>query len=282
MENKDTMNKYELGIVDTRNIIKTLQDVYNYDFKNYALTFFKRRVEKVIVKYNLKDADGFIKRTETDRDFFEIFLQEICVENTEMFRDPSLWRVLKEELFPHIIKDATNFKIWFPEVSSGEELFSTAIILKKLNLAHNVQLIASSISELDIEKTKKGIFDPKKGEVNDANYKRIFTHGELSDYYTQEEDKAYWDTSLIDNTKFIKQNIIFDDYPKGIKLVLFRNQMIYYNQILQERYIKTVYSSLVPGGHFIIGNNEKIDYWNSDKDFTLVNQDESIYKKKLS
>ncbi len=276
------MNKYELGIVDTRNIIKALHDVYNYDFKNYALTFFKRRVEKFIINHNLKDADGFIEKIASNNDFFEIFLQEICVENTEMFRDPSLWRVLKEELFPKLIKDAGSFKIWFPEVSSGEELFSTAIILKDLNLLKHVQFIASSISQLDIENTQKGLFDPKKIEVNDANYKRIFSHGELSDFYTYDGDKTHWDTSLIDNTKFIKQNIIFDDYTKGIKLVLFRNQMIYYNQILQERYIKTIYNSLVPGGHFIIGNNEKIDYWNSDKDFTIVNTEESIYKKKLS
>jgi chemotaxis protein methyltransferase CheR len=138
------------------------------------------------------------------------------------------------------------------------------------------------ISELDIEKTKQGVFDPKKIEVNDANYKRIFSESQLSDFYKQDGDKANWDTSLVQNTKFIKQNIIFDDYPKGVKLVLFRNQMIYYNQILQERFIKIIYNSLVPGGHFIIGNNEKIDYWNSEKDFTLVNKDESIYKKKLS
>lgn len=276
------MNKYELGIVDTRNIIKTLQDVYNYDFKNYALTFFKRRVEKFIINQNLKDADGFIQKIKADKDFFEVFLKDINVETTEMFRDPSLWRVLKEEIFPQNIKDSTNFKIWFPEVTSGEELYSTAIILKKLNLLKNVKFIASSISKFDIENTKKGLFDPKKIEVNDANYKRIFSEGSLSDFFTQKEDKAYWDTSLIENTKFIKQNIIFDDYPKGVKLVLFRNQMIYYNQILQERYIKISYNGLVSGGHLSIGNNEIIDYWNSDKDFTLINKEESIYKKKLS
>jgi len=276
------MNRYELGIVDTRNIIKTLQDVYNYDFKNYALTFFKRRVEKIIINHNLKDADGFIRKIETDKEFFETFLKDMCVENTEMFRDPSLWRVLKEELFPRVIQGAVNFKIWIPEVSSGEELYSTAIILKKLDLLKNVQLIASSISELEIEKTKKGLFDPKKIELNNPNFKRIISECELSDFYTHENDTANWSTSLIENTKFIKQNIIFDDYPKGVKLVLFRNQMIYYNQILQERFIKIIYNSLVPGGHLIIGNHEKIEYWNSDKDYTLINKAESIYKKKLS
>ena len=230
----------------------------------------------------MKDADGFIKKIEADKEFFELFIKDICVDTTEMFRAPSLWRVIKEEIFPQIITGTSNFKIWFPEVSSGEELYSTAIILKKLNLLKNVQLIASSISELNIENIKKGHFDPKIIEVNNANFKRIFSDSELSEFYTLENEKAIWDTSLIENTKFIKQNIIFDDYPKGIKFILFRNQMIYYNQILQERFIKIVYNCLVPGGHLIIGNNEKIDYWNSDKDYTLINKTESIYKKKLS
>lgn len=276
------MNKFELGIVDTRNIIKILQDVYNYDFKNYALTFFKRRVENFIRINNLKNAEFFIQRIEQDQETFESFLEFMAVDITEMFRDPSVWRLLKEELLVNIIPGATNFKIWFPEVSSGEELYSMAILLNKLNLTQNVQFYASSISELNIEKIKAGFFDPRKVEVNNANYKRIFSEGELSDFYTQEDEKAFWDTSLIENTKFIKQNIIFDDYPKGIKLIIFRNQMIFYNQILQERFLKIMHNCLVPGGHLIIGNNEKIDYWNSEKDYITVSKSESVYKKKLS
>src|SRR6056297_189017 len=276
------MNKFELGIVDTRNIIKMLQDVYDYDFKNYALTFFKRRVENFIRTHNLKNADLFIQRIEKEQEIFESFLEFMSVDKTEMFRDPSVWRLLKDELLGTLIPGATNFKIWFPEVSSGEELYSMAILLKKLNLTQNVRFYASSISELNIEKIKSGLFDPRKIEVNNANYKRIFSEGELTDFYNQENEKAFWDTSLIENTKFIKQNIIFDDYPKGIKLIVFRNQMIYYKQILQQRFLKIMHNCLVPGGHLIIGNNEKIDYWNSDKDYITVSKSESVYKKKLS
>jgi len=276
------MNRYEIGIVDTRNIIKTLQDVYDYDFKNYALTFFKRRVERSIQKHSLRDAAAFIKKITQEKDFFEIFLQEMCVDTTEMFRDPSVWRLLNEEMLTELISNKPNFKIWFPEASSGEELFSLAIVLKKINLLNNVKFVVSSLSEKNIEKIQNGAFDPKKIETNDVNFKRIYSDANLSDFYTLKSDEAHWDTSLIENTKFIKQNIIFDDYPKGVKLILFRNKMIYFNQILQERFIKIIYNSLVPGGHLIIGNNEQIDYWNSDKDYTVVNKSESIYKKKLS
>lgn len=88
----------------------------------------------------------------------------MCVDVTEMFRDPSLWRVLNDEYFPQLINNTPNFKIWFPEVSSGEELYSTAIVLKKLNLLNNVQFIVSSISEKNLENVKTGIFDPKRSK----------------------------------------------------------------------------------------------------------------------
>lgn len=276
------MYRYELGIVDTRSIIKTLKEDFNYDFKNYALTFFKRRVENIIRLYNLKDAEGFLRKLKSDKEFIEIFLKEICIENTEMFRDPSMWRVLREELLPKLLANTSSFKIWFPEVSSGEELFSLNILLKQLNFLDKVRIFASSISTKKIEDIKNGKFLARKIEVNDANYKRIFSQGELSDYYKVDGDFGYWDTDLVKNVEFKVDKISFDDYPKGVKLIIFRNHMIYFNQILQERCMKMLNNSMVPGGHLIIGNNEKIDYWNSDKDYVLVNAGESIYKKKLT
>ncbi|MEA3316686.1 MAG: CheR family methyltransferase [Bacteroidota bacterium] len=276
------MQKYELGILDTRAIIKTLEDSCGYDFKNYALTFFKRRIEFIIKKYGLKNASGFLQKITSDKDFIEIFLKEITVETTEMFRDPSLWRYLKNDFLPKVVPNTSSFKIWFPEVSTGEELFSLAILLKELKLLDKVKFIVSSTSKTNIEQIQKGIFSAKKIETNNANFDRIFSNTKLNKYYTIKDDKAILDISLIKNTKFLKQSVIFDEYPKGIKLVICRNQMLYFNQILQERFIKSTHNCIVPGGHFIIGNNENIDYWNCDKDYVQILKSESIFKKKLS
>lgn len=276
------MNRYELGIVDTRNIIKSIKETYNFNFKNYALTFFKRRVEYIIEKYSLKNADTFIKKIQSDPEFFDIFLKEICIETTELFRDPSLWRYLMDEFFPKILSKAQQYKIWFPEVNSGEELYSLLIILDQLKMLDKVQIMVSSISQLHLDKIKEGYFDISKLEVNEANFKRIFRDTELKDYYSVKNEHAYLNASLLSGIKFTKQNTIFEDYPKGIKLILFRNQMLYFNQILEERLLKSFYQCLIPGGHLIIGANEKIDYWNSEKDYILVSKNDNIYKKKLS
>lgn len=276
------MSKYELGIVDTRNILKAIQDHYDYNFRNYALTFFKRRLEYIIKKYNLQSADNLTGKLINDGSFFQLFLKEICIENTEMFRDPSLWRFLMDNFLTPLIQKSASYKIWFPEVSSGEELYSLVILLTELNLLDYVEIHASSISEIRMDNVKQGIFDSSKMEVNKANFKRIFRNKELNEYCTMENDKGYISSSLLENVKFFSQNAIFDQHPKGIKLIMWRNQKLYYNQILEERLLKAMNGCLVPGGHLIIGLNERIDYWNSDKDFVLVGKNDSVYKKKLS
>ncbi len=276
------MNKYELGIVDTRNILKTIQEHYDYDFRNYALTFFKRRLEYILEKYNLKTVHSLIRKIINDASFFQLFLKEICIENTEMFRDPSLWRFLMDGFLTSVIKKSAPYKIWFPEVSSGEELYSLMILLTELNLREYVEIHASSISNIRMDKVKQGVFDASKMEVNEANFKRIFRNKELNEYCTVKDDQGYVEKDLMKNIHFFSQNTLSDQYPRGIKLIFWRNQMLYYNQIMEERLLKTMNNCLMPGGHMIIGLNEKIDYWNSDKDFILVGENESIYKKKNS
>lgn len=276
------MSKQEIGIVDTRNVLKAIKETHDLDFKNHALTFFKRRLEHIMDKYSLRDAEVLTDKINNDKDFFEKFLKEMAIETTELFRDPSLWRYLKDKFFPSVLKGPGSYKIWFPEASSGEELYSVAILLNELGLLDKVQLVAGSISRLRLDGIKQGRLDVNKMEVNHANFKRIFDEAELEDYYTQQGETGYIKPDLLQNTEFTLQNTYYDKPPRNVKLIMWRNQMLYFNQILQERLLKAFCHTMVPGGHMIIGMNEKIDYWNSGKDYILVGDNENVYKKRFS
>ncbi len=276
------MSKQEIGIVDTRNVLKAIKETHDLDFKNHALTFFKRRLEHIMEKYSLRDAEVLTDKIKNDKDFFEQFLKEMAIETTELFRDPSLWRYLKDKFFPSVLKGPGSYKIWFPEASSGEELYSVAILLNELGLLDKVQLVAGSISRLRLDGIKQGRLDVNKMEVNHANFKRIFNEAELEDYYTQRGETGYIKPDLLENTEFTLQNTYYDKPPRNVKLIMWRNQMLYFNQILQERLLKAFCHTMVPGGHMIIGMNEKIDYWNSGKDYILVGDNENVYKKRFS
>jgi chemotaxis protein methyltransferase CheR len=272
----------ELGIVDIREIIRVVKSDYDYDFANYALTSFKQRLERLMVLYNLNSTESLITKLKEEYAFFDIFLHEVTVPSTEMFRDPSLWRWLREDYFPRAMdKFPGKFKIWLPTCVSGGELFSLAILLSELGSLEKVQIIASCLSNKSMEFIKNGIYDPKKMEVSDENYRRFNGARELSAYYKTDRTGICLDTSLISQVEFKKLNINFDNAPQNVRLILFRNSMIYFYPTQQEKILRVFYNSLSASGHLVIGNREKISGMNAGRDFEVANEIECVYRKRI-
>jgi chemotaxis protein methyltransferase CheR len=272
----------ELGIVDIREIIRALKSDYDFDFGNYALTSFKQRLERIMVMNNIGSADKLIGKFRDETGFFDTFLHELTVPATEMFRDPSLWRWLREEYFPVAIdKNTARFKIWLPGCVSGAELYSLIILLSESGLMEKVQIIASCLSDKSIEIIKTGSYDLKKMEVSEENYKRFNGSKELSAYYKIDKNCAFRDRGIIEHVEFRKLNVNFDNAPQNIRLILFRNSMIYFNSTQQEKVLKIIYDSLSVSGHFIIGIREKISGMSMGWDYEVVNETESVYRKRL-
>jgi chemotaxis protein methyltransferase CheR len=272
----------ELGIVDIREIIRAIKTLYNYDFGNYALTSFKQRLENLIIRNNLSHAESLIRKLRDEPDFFDLFLHDISVPSSEMFRDPSLWRWLREDFLPAAVdKNIGKFKIWIPNCVSGGELFSLLILLYEMNLLEKVNITASSLSNKSIEMIREGQYDLKKIEVSTENYTRANGKGTFNQYYKLDRYYAFRDTSLIRNVEFTKLNINFDDAPSNIKLILFRNNLIYFNPTMQDRILTMLHDSLSAAGSLVIGIKEKISVNTPNKEFEIVNETESVYKKRL-
>ena len=272
----------ELGIVDIREIIRAIKSSYDYDFSSYALTSFKQRLERLMFRHGIATMDLLIKKLQDESTFFDDFLFEISVPSTELFRDPSLWRWLREEYLPFAIdKNIGKFKIWLPGCVSGGELYSLTILLSETGLLDKVQIIATAISEKSIEKIKEGNYDLKKTEISEENYKRFNGARDFSAYFKPDQNCALRDLSLIGNVEFRKLNINFDNAPQNNKLILFRNNLIYFNPTLQEKVLLLLHQSLSASGHLVLGIREKITGITTSKDFEIVNENESIYRKRI-
>lgn len=270
--------EFEIGIVEYRSIIKSIKDLYNYDYSDYALTSLKKRIERVIILHGLKNSELLIDRLREDSAFFQQFLRETAVESTEMFRDPSMWRYLRDQLLPQLANNNYKPKVWFPSNVSGDELFSFLILLKEQGWSDSFEVYATYFNEVSLEQIKKGFLKGSKIEVSNENYTRFQGKSRLFDYYTLKNDYALRDTSLIKNVQFVKQNINFDSSPQDIKLVIFRNQLIYYNQNLHDRVLKLFYDLSNTGSYLILGAKE-ITGSISAKYYKLINEEDSIYKK---
>jgi chemotaxis protein methyltransferase CheR len=272
--------KYEIGIVETRKVVQTILDLYSFDLKDFALTSLKRRIEHVISELHLTDADGLVSKLRTDKSFFEEFASEFVVETTELFRDPSLWRALRDALIPELVNSSGTGKIFVPMISSGEELYSLCILLKENRLENQFQVIASAFSGRIIDRVKQGSFDPKKIENSESNYQKFSGKFDFQKYYTHENHNANWDKTLVENVQFMRQNTDLADSPKSVRLVVFRNKLIYFNQSLSDKVLSVLYQSILPGGYLVLGNKEKLSTNAPGYHFQEVDRSEKIFKKK--
>lgn len=268
----------DIGIIDTKRIVSFIYSTYGVDFSNYSLTSLKRRFVNVLQKNKIKNIDDLIIRLENNS-FFEKTLFDITVNNTEFFRDPSFWRELI-----HIITDKiesqVSYKIWMPDCASGEELYSLAIILREEKIIDKVKIIATNLSGEKIEFIKQGVYEEKREDVNDANYKRTNLRATFETYTTSlGNNKFQMDTSLIQNVDFIQSNCITENPPQGIKFILFRNTLIYYNKSLQNDVVDTLYNSLLPGAFLAIGNKESLNILESERKFRVISESERIFQK---
>jgi len=273
----------ELGIVDIREIVRLINSNYGYDFSIFALTSMKYRLEHIIAKNNLPNPEGLFRKLSDQPDFFDVFLNQLTVPSTEMFRDPSVWRWLRENYFNNLDdRQLSNFKIWLPYTVSGGELFTLTVFLKELNLLDKVKIYATCASDTSIEQIRSGEYPLKKIEVSVENYKRFQGDAELTDFYSEEKYSVIRDTSLIKNVEFIKDDFNYNNAPKNVRLIIMRNALIYFTPAHQEKLMKIMHETLSANGTLVLGLKELIrTNSNSPVLFDPLNQNESIYKKRL-
>ncbi len=264
-----------IEIKDFKNITDVIFKYYHLNLNEYAFVILRKRISNALQALNYKNTDSFIKDVVNNSSLFDKFLYEINIEKTEMFRDPAVWRILKEQIIPNINTESTT-KIWFPCVSSGDDIFSLAILLQELGCYNRVQIIASTPCKLCIDKIKQGIYLKNKIEVNNTNYNRFLGNNQLSDYYTLFNNTMYMNLSLLDNVKFIEHSI-FETSPSNINLIIFRNRMLYFNQNMQRKAMDLITEKILKNGYLIIGLNESIEEFKTN--FKFFDKYNNIYIK---
>jgi chemotaxis protein methyltransferase CheR len=269
----------DIDIADLKRISELIYQKYNYDFRNYAMSSFKRRVLRIIELKKLS-VDSLLKKLNDTPYFINEFLDELTVNVTEMFRDPSFWRIMREEIIPAILLNHKQFKIWHAGCSSGEEVLSMCIMLKEMGLLHDVQLIATDLDVNILEKAKQITYPAKNMELNEKNYIRFQgTATSLKEYYREENGNVVFDKNLLMNVSYRKHDLVLGENFNKFDLILCRNVMIYFNQTLQNEVLKKFHESLFKYGYLAIGSKESLIWCDYANRFIVVNNEEKIYKK---
>ncbi len=254
-----------------KDIIQVIKKVADYDFSDYSIKSFQRRIDKILEDYRL-DFNGLVKRIySSSPEEMEKLIADITVNTTELFRNPIVWHSVKYRILPKL-KDNEKIDIWHAGCSTGQEVYSMLILLKEMGMLDKVNVYASDINQLAIDKAKKGEyiyrfnieylqnFDEviRKNpynfeEYNDVPYSRYFD-------IDQELDKISIKNEYKDIAIFKKQDLVKREnvFYKKFDVIMCRNVLIYFNLKLQSQILNFFYDNLKFPGYLVLGYHESI------------------------
>jgi len=261
-------------------LIKTILTKYGYDFSGYSHASFKRRLISIIFKLKISYFAELQYLIETNEIFFFTFLEEITVNVTEMFRDPDFFKVLRLEILPELAT-FPNIRIWHAGCSTGEEVYSMAILLKEAGLLHRSLLYATDINPTVLKSAASGIFPLNSMKEYTQNYINSGLLYDFSGYYVVKYGKAYFDDELKQRMVFANHNLVSDQSFNEFNLILCRNVLIYFNNDFQNKALNLFYESLTQFGFLALGNKESIHYSDIEEKLQIVNKYQRIWRKKI-
>jgi chemotaxis protein methyltransferase CheR len=263
---------------ELKQFLESIRFVYGYDFTEYSEASVKRRIQAFMDANKIGTIKELGVRVLKDEPTFEKFIQDITVNVTEMFRDPGFYKSLRKNVIGRL---ATYpfIKIWIAGCSTGEEVYSMAILLREEGLLERAVIYATDINQAALQKAKEGISSIDYMKSYTENYMKAGGKNAFSDYYKAKYNSVLWDKSLRQNIVFSVHNLAMDRSFNEFQLILCRNVMIYFNQGLQSKVIELFYESLCIFGFLGLGNKESLLFSQKQKSFDEVDRKEKIYIK---
>ena len=259
-------------------LLETIFEKYSYDFRGYAMTSVRRRVLSAMSKFDIQTVSRLQERVLHDDGFFFELLQYLTVPTSEMFRDPNYFLTMREKVIP-ILKTYPSIKVWIAGCSTGEEVYSFAILFKEENILDRTMIYATDINPASLKKAEQGILPLDKVKEFTLNYQKSGGKASFSDYYTANYGSILMDKNLRKNVVFADHSLATDQVFSEVQLVSCRNVLIYFEKELQDRALNLFWESLPRKGFLGLGSKESIRFSTLSNQFTEFAKDERIYQR---
>lgn len=251
---------------------------YQHDFRNYSVASLRRRVRQAMEKFSCGTVSQLQDRILHEPAIFTQMLQYFTVQVSEMFRDPQYFRALREKVVP-VLLTYPSIKIWVAGCSSGEEVWSLAIMLEEEGLLERTMIYATDINPEALEIAEAGIYSIDRIAQFSNNYRLSGGQKSLSDYYTAAYNNAIFERRLRRQFVFADHSLATDSVFSEVHLVSCRNVMIYFNRELQDRATGLFHEALVNRGFLGLGMRESLRFTNHADAFRDFSSAEKIYQR---
>ncbi|HAD15393.1 MAG TPA: chemotaxis protein CheR [Erythrobacter sp.] len=251
---------------------------YHYDFRHYARASIKRRLLQARTQWGYDSISEMQSAVLHDETILPRLLNFLTVQVSEMFRDPSYFRALREKVVPHL-RTYPSLKVWVAGCSHGEELYSLAILFAEEGLAERTIFYATDINPTALKAAQAGVYPLESIRLFTENHRLSGGHTSLSDYYTANYDRAVFDKSLRERTVFSDHSLVTDAAFGEMHLISCRNVLIYFDRELQDRVVGLFGDALVRGGFLGVGSKESLRFSAHARLFSEFVREEKIYRK---
>jgi chemotaxis protein methyltransferase CheR len=267
----------ELEDIELELFVRALKLRHGYDFSQYAPASLKRRVRQLVQTHQAGTISALTTRLLHEPGFLGVVLEGLSVPVSEMFRDPDVFRALREQVFP-VLASYPQINIWQAGCAHGQEVYSLAILLEEAGLYDRAQIYATDFNEAALRHAQEGIYPAKEAQLWSRNYQAAGGTHSLADYYSARYELLKLDRRLRRNVIFAHHNLVTDEVFCEAHLVLCRNVLIYFSDPLQDRTLALFRDSLVRGGFLCLGTRESLDFAPSAADFAPVDAALRIYR----
>ena len=260
-------------------LLEALYQRFHYDFRDYSKASIKRRLEQLRERLGYRNYSAMLEGLLHDQAIFPQVISYLTVQVSEMFRDPSYFRALREQVVPHL-RTYPSLKVWIAGCSSGEEFYSLAILFREEGLEQRTMFYATDINPGALDAAAAGVYNLDRIRGFTENHQQSGGRSSLSDYYTAAYGKASFDRTLRDRVVFSDHSLVTDAVFGEMHLVSCRNVLIYFDSSLQDRTLKLFGDSLIRKGFLGLGSKESLRFSSQSSSFLDFVPEERIYQKR--
>lgn len=265
--------------IELQLLLEAIYQKYQYDFRGYAMASIKRRMTQAREKLGCRSYSLLQDRVLHDPTVLPELLSFLTVQVSEMFRDPAYFRALRKKVLPHL-KTYPSLKVWIAGCSTGEELYSLAILFREEELESRTIFYATDINPTALKTAEAGVYDLDRLALFTDNHRKAGGKSSLSDYYTAAYGAAVFDKSLRKRVVFSDHSLVTDAVFAEVHLVSCRNVLIYFDRALQDRAIGLFTESLPRKGFLGLGVKESLRFSAHADSYAEFSRDERIYQKR--
>lgn len=264
--------------IELRLFLDAIYLKYHYDFREYAFASLKRRVTAAMARFHCNTLSQLQDRLLHDPKIFPALLDYLTIQVSDMFRDPGYYLSIRRNVVP-ILRTYPSLKIWVAGCSTGEEVYSLAILLKEEGLLSRTLIYATDINETALKKAEQGVYDIERLVGFTENHRNSGALSSLSDHYTAAYGGAIFDKTLRKHVVFSDHSLATDSVFAEMQFVSCRNVLIYFDHELQDRAIGLFNDTLCRKGFLGLGSKESLRFTTHADRFVDFDRDQKIFQK---